>query len=182
MAGISVRGTLLLPQNSFQDLAKKGFGLEIGADLRPLPTGFLSAIALINYSGYGEKGSTYESGGENFNQKSKMKMTGGGIGVRIQPPMLPLKPFVEAVGKITSVEQDYDSGENNSDKKVRSKTRFGYQINAGMKYSFVPTVSLEAGGSYSKLANVPLMLDGSEQKIDATTLGLFAGISFALGW
>ncbi len=176
--GISVRVGLQSPQGDYKDYAGNAWNAEIIADVRPFTVPFLSVPVMVNVASFGEKQTDWLGG----TQTSSVMMTGGGIGLKLEPSIPGIKPFVEVFGRLASFEQDYHSGVPNAGNKIESKTKFGYQIDGGLKYSLVPTASLIVGASYTNFLDVSLIAADDAVKIDAAMIGVFAGISFSVGW
>ncbi|MFH2055806.1 MAG: hypothetical protein ABIJ61_07605 [bacterium] len=185
-AGISVRTGLLLPQGDFKDYAGKAWSAEIVADVSPFSVPFLSVPVMVNVAGFGEKQTDWlgapETGPATFAQTSSLTLTGGGVGLKLEPAIPGIKPFVEVFGRLASIEQDYHSGIPDAGNKIESKTKFGYQIDGGLKYSLVPTASLLVGASYVTFLKASLIAEEQTAEIDATMIGVFVGISFSVGW
>lgn len=175
-AAIGLRGGLIFPQGGFGDLAKSGGTIDITATLRAFPVNAVTIAVAINTTNFRMKEMSYDG----LRQESKISTTGGGVGLRLEPPSLLIKPFVEVLGRVASIEQDYkkDSGANS---EVNSKTRFGYQINGGIKYAFIPNVGLEVGGSYLVFPNTKFKQKQQEIKTDVKAWGIFVGLRLALG-
>jgi hypothetical protein len=176
--GISVRVGLQMPQGDYKDYAGNAWNAEIIADVRPFAVPFLSVPVMVNVASFGEKQTDWLGA----TQTSSVTMTGGGIGLKLEPSIPGIKPFVEVFGRLASIEQDYHSGMPNAGNEIESKTKFGYQIDGGLKYSLVPTTSLIVGASYTNFFDVSLIAADQTSKIDAAMIGIFAGISFSVGW
>jgi opacity protein-like surface antigen len=184
--GISVRAGLSLPQGDFKDYAATGWSAEILADIHPFSAPFLSVPVMVNLVSLGEKESDWfsapETGPGDFTQMSSVTLTGGGIGLKFEPPIPAIRPFAEVFGRLASIEQEYDSGLPDEGKVIESKTKFGVQIDGGLQYSFVPTTSLLIGASYTTFFDVNLFSENVEEEVSVNTIGVFVGMSFSVGW
>lgn len=181
-AGITVRLGAALPQGDFKDYAGSGWSADVIADLRPFSLPFLSMPALVNYSGLGNKKTDWSQNGQIHTQESKITITGGGLGLKIEPPALPLRPFGEVLGRLASLEQDYFSGIAGSEHVIESQTRFGVQFTGGLNYPLVPSMDLQGGVSYTTFFNLEISKDEEIQKFTPKILTLFVGITFNFGW
>lgn len=185
-AGISVRAGLLMPQSDFKAYAGNAWSVEIVADVSPFSVPFLSVPVMVNAAGFGEKQADWEfsSGGSAtvYTQTSSLNLTGGGIGLKLEPAVPGIKPFVEVFGRLASIEQDYHPGIPDAGNTIESKTKFGYQIDGGLKYSVAPTASLLVGASYVTFLNASLTSDDNAGEIDASMIGIFVGLNFSVGW
>jgi hypothetical protein len=177
VASVGLRGGVLVPQGAFKDLAKSGGSVEVVATLQALPVSVITVAVAINTTSFGKKELSYSSG----KQESKMGFTGGGFGVRVEPPSLIIRPFAEIMGRIASIEQDYTKTAG-ADVEIISKTRVGYQINGGLKWAFLPTTSIEVGAGYTVFPNVKLKNRQVETKTAVKTWGVFVGLRFNLGF
>lgn len=181
-AGITLRAGVSLPQGDFKNSAGNGGSLDVVADLHPFAAPFLSIPALVNYSGFGKKESEWPYEGKMITQDSKVTMTGGGLGLKLEPPALPLKPFVEVLGRLASIEQDYGSGISEKSRSIDSQTKFGVQLTGGLTYPLMPSISLQGGAAYSTYFNVEILRDNVAEEIDIKTLNIFVGVTFNFGW
>lgn len=184
--GISVRLGLLMPQGDYKDYASNAWTAEIVADVSPFSVPYLSVPVMVNYAGFGEQQSDWisvpETGPTTFTQTSSVNVTGGGIGLKLEPAIPGIKPFVEVFGRLASIEQDYHSGAVADANTIESKTKFGYQIDGGLKYSLVPTADLILGASYITFLKASLFSGNERGEVDAKMFGVFTGISFSIGW
>lgn len=181
-AGITVRAGAALPRGDFKDYAASGVSLEVEADLHPFSAPFLSVPVVISYSGFGSEEADWSNAEKIVTQDSKITMTGGGLGLKIEPPLLPLKPFAEVLGRLASIEQDYGSGVEGEGRNIESQTKFGLQFIGGVKYPLAPSLSAQAGASYTTFFKTKMLLDNVEREFDANVLGLFVGVTFNFGW
>jgi hypothetical protein len=183
-AGIAVRANVSLPQGDFKDYSATGYGLEVVADLRPFPVPFLLMPVAIGYTAHGNEEQDWQPGpGAGLaTQESSVTVSGGGLGLKLEPPALPLRPFLEVMGRLAAIEQDYDPGTDDNRGSIESETRFGFEIAGGLRYKLVPTTSLIVGARYTTYFNVGLFRDNTETEIDVNTVGIFVGARFGLGW
>jgi hypothetical protein len=178
-SAISLRAGLASPVGEFKDLAKTGWTAEVLADVRSLPVSAMTVIVLFNTSHLGQRTYDFTSNGEPQTQKSQMTFTGGGIGLRVMPPTLIFKPFAELLGRVSSVEQDF---RDNADKaSVESKTKFGYEINGGLRYSILPGADLELGGGYTAFSKTKLKHKGNTFEIAPRSWQIFVGVALTIG-
>jgi hypothetical protein len=181
-AGISLRVGAALPQGDFKDYAGNGWSADVVADLHPFSVPFLSMPALVNYSGYGNKKTDWSQSGHVYTQESKITITGGGLGLKVEPPALPLRPFGEVLGRLASLEQDYFSGISGAEHVIESQTKFGVQFTGGLNYPLVPSMDLQGGVSYTTFFNLKMSKNEEIQKFTANIVAVFVGITFNFGW
>ncbi|MGB5106518.1 MAG: hypothetical protein WBP29_07030 [Candidatus Zixiibacteriota bacterium] len=178
-AGIGLRGGAMFPRGDFKNFAGNGWRAEVTADIEVFSVPFLLAVVSLSAIDFGKKSSGWVSGTDFVTQESKTSVTGGGVGLRIQPPTPMIKPFGEALLKLASIEQDYESGLGGSE--LKSRTKFGYQINAGLEFSIAPKVGLEAGGTWLNFSDTKFKFEEQEIEVDLQSFGLFVGLSLGIG-
>lgn len=178
-ADIGVRGGSMSPQGDFKDFAKSGWRAEITADLNVFKMPYLSTVVAFSTIDFGKKESLYQTADLVAKQESKTALTGGGIGLRLEPPSMVIRPFGEALVRLASIEQDYDSGVGDS--QLKSRTKLGYQLNAGLKFALAPKFGLEAGASWLTFLNCKFMDEQQEVEIDLHAFGVFAGLTLGIG-
>lgn len=177
-SAISLRAGMVTPLSEFKDLAKTGWSAEVLADVRSLPVSGLTIIVLFNTSHHAQRKYDFTVAGETHTQKSQMTFTGGGIGLRVIPPTLVFKPFAELLGRVSSVQQDF---RNNADKaSMESRTKFGYQINAGLRYGVSPGVDLELGGGYTAFSEATFKHKDTVIEIAPRGWQVFAGVALTI--
>lgn len=176
-ADIGVRGGAMYPRGDFKNFAKAGWRGEITADLNIFSLPFLSTVVAFSTANFGKKESLPADA--LVEQTSKIALTGGGIGIRLAPPTMMIKPFGEALVRLASIEQDYDSGI--SDSELKSRTKLGYQFNAGLRFAFAPKVGLEAGATWMTFLNCKFTDKQQEVEVDLHAFGIFAGLSLGIG-
>jgi hypothetical protein len=178
-AGIAVRVGFMVPQGDAKDLAKTGWRGEIAADLGIFRLPFLTTAVSVSVVDFAKKKVNYEYESQSFQQESHIAMTGGGIGLHAEPPALPLKPFAEVLLRLASVEQEYKDGDGGSE--LDSKTKFGYQVNGGVKFAAGPKISLEVGASYMSFFNNKFRDKRIDREVDFNAFGGFVGLALGLG-
>lgn len=178
-AGVGARLGFLVPQGDIKDLAKTGWRAEVTADLNIFRLPFLSTVVSVGAMDFAEKKSDYTVDAQTYTQESHIALTGGGVGLRLQPPAAAIKPFAEAMLRLASIEQEYKDGAGNS--RLDSRTKFGYQFNAGLQFSLAPRVGLEVGGSYMAFFNNKYLHHGVEREIDLKAFGAFVGLDVGVG-
>ncbi len=182
-ADVGVRGGLVKPQGDIKSLAKSGWRAEVTADLNFFRMPFLSTVVSVGAMDFGKKKTEYTSGEQTYTQESHIALTGGGIGLRVAPPTLAIKPYAEALIRLASIEQEFKDGADFS--SLESKTKFGYQVNAGVKFPMMPKVAFEVGGSYVSFAknNYFDRTSGTlqERELELKAYSIYAGISLGLG-
>lgn len=178
-AGLRARAGIMSPQGDLKESAKLGWRAEIGADLNMFSLPFMTVAVSVSAVDFGKKESEYNFQSNSFRQESHVALTGGGAGLRVRPPSAMLRPFAELLLRLASVEQEYKDGAGGS--SLESKTKFGYEINAGFEYQLAPKTALEFGASYLTLWNHKLIRSRVEQEIDLKAWGVFAGINLGIG-
>ncbi len=179
-AGVGLRLGAALPQSDFKDFARTGWLAEINADLDLLHTPFLSIVVAAGQTDFAKKKHEYAGEGTNpLTQESKMAMTGGGAGLRATPNAVVIKPFFEAMLRIASIEQDYESGLGGSE--VESRTRVGYQAAGGISFAAMPTLDIELGISYLTFPGVKVTHEQTEIKTDLKAITIFGGAKVNVG-
>lgn len=179
MADIGVRAGVMYPRGDFKDFAKAGWRAEITADVNMFSVPCLSTVVAFSVADFGKKESLWQPDDVVVTQESKTAVTGGGVGLRFEPPSMAIRPFGEALVRLASIEQDYESGLGGSE--LKSRTKFGYQINAGLKFTLAPKVGLEAGASWLTFTNCKLTDEQQEVEIDIQAFGIFAGLTLGIG-
>jgi opacity protein-like surface antigen len=178
-SAISLRAGLATPLSEFKDLAKTGWSAEVLADVRSLPVSGLTVVVLFSSVHFGQRDFDFAVDGEKRTQKSQVTLTGGGLGLRITTPTPVLKPFAEFLGRISSVQQDF---RDNADKAtMESKTKLGYEINAGLRYAVSPGIDLELGGGYSAFSQTKLKHKDTVSEIAPRGWKAFAGVALTIG-
>lgn len=178
-AGVGARLGFLVPQGDIKDLAKTGWRAEVTADLNMFRLPFLSTVVSVGAMDFAEKKSDYTADAQSYTQESHIALTGGGVGLRLQPPAAAISPFAEAMLRLASIEQEYKDGAGNS--RLDSRTKFGYQFNAGLQFPLAPRVGLEVGGSYMSFFNNKYLHHGVEREIDLKAFGAFVGLDVGIG-
>lgn len=178
-ADIGVRLGAMMPRNDFKQFAKTGWRAEITADLNMFSVPFLSTVVSFSAMDFAKKETTWQTQDILVIQESKTALTGGGIGLRLEPPSAFIKPFVEGLVRIASIEQDYESGTGGSE--LKSRTKIGYQLNGGLKFSLAPKIGVEAGATWMAFPNCKFKDKNEEIEIDLSAFGLFAGLSLGIG-
>ena len=178
-AGIGVRGGFMKPRGDFKEFAANGWRAEITANLNVFKLPFVSTVVAFSAIDFGKKSSGWVSDGDLVTQESKTGLTGGGVGLRIQPPTMMIKPFAEALVRIASIEQDYESGLGGSE--LKSRTKIGYQINVGLEFAIAPKVGAEAGATWMNFSSAKFKSQLQEVEIDLQAFGLFAGLNIGIG-
>lgn len=179
IADIGVRGGIMYPHGDFKEFAKAGWRAEITADVNMFSVPFLSTVVAFSTSDFGKKESLWQPEDAVVTQESKTAVTGGGVGLRFEPPSMAIRPFGEALIRLASVEQDYESGLGGSE--LKSRTKLGYQINAGLKFTLAPKVGLEAGATWCTFNNIKMIDEQQEVEIDLQAFGIFAGLTLGIG-
>lgn len=179
VADIGVRGGAMYPRGDFKDFAKAGWRAEITADINMFSVPFLSTVVAFGVADFGKKEALWMQDDQLYLQESKTALTGGGVGLRLEPPSMVIRPFAEALIRLASVEQDYESGLGGSE--LKSRTKLGYQLNAGLKFTVAPKVGLEAGASWMAFPNCKFTDKQQEIEIDLNAFGIFAGLSLGIG-
>ncbi len=185
LGDITLRAGMALPQGDFKELAATGWSVDVVADVHPFSLEYLSVPVLVNVSGYGKQEIKYTSIAPSVGevtQASTITLTGGGIGLKLEPSRPVFKPFIEVLGRLASIEQEYDSGIAGEKSVIESKTKLGFQVNGGLKYNVTPTTSLQAGVGYTILLKANLKNENIDQELDTRSLGIFVGASFNLDW
>ncbi len=178
-SAISLRAGMATPLSEFKDLAKTGWSAEVLADVRSLPVSAFTIIVVFNTSHLSQRKYDFMVGTETHTQKSQMTFTGGGIGLRVMPPTPVFKPFAELLGRVSSVQQDF---RNNADKaSMESKTKLGYEINAGLRYGVSPGVDLELGGGYTAFSQTKLKHKDAAIEIAPRGWQIFVGVALTIG-
>jgi opacity protein-like surface antigen len=178
-SAISLRAGMVTPLSEFKDLAKTGWSAGVLADVRSLPVGGLTIIVLFNTSHLAQRKYDFTVAGETHTQKSQMTFTGGGIGLRLMPPTPVFKPFAELLGRVSSVQQDF---RDNADKaSMESKTKLGYEVNAGLRYCVSPGVDLELGGGYTAFSKTKLKHKDTVSEIAPRGWQAFVGVALTIG-
>lgn len=178
-AGIGIRGGAMFPRGDFKNFAGDGWRAEVTASLNVFSVPYLSAVVAFSAADFGKKSSDWISGTDLVTQESKTGVTGGGVGIRLQPPSPFIKPFGEALIRLASIEQDYESGLGGSE--LKSRTKFGYQINAGLEFAIAPKVGLEAGATWLSFSNTKFKSEQQEIEVDLQSFGLFVGLNLGIG-
>ena len=178
-AEIGARVGAMMPQGDFKQFAKAGWRAEITADLNMFSVPFLSTVVSFSTMDLAKKESSWQPEDVVLIQESKTSLTGGGIGLKLEPPSAIIKPFVEGLVRIASVEQDYESGLGGSE--LKSRTKIGYQFNGGLKFSLAPKVALEAGATWTSFPNCKFKDKNEEVEINLTAFGIFTGLSLGIG-
>jgi opacity protein-like surface antigen len=178
-SAISLRAGMASPLSQFNDLAKPGWAAEVLADVRSLPLNALTVVVEFNTSHLSQRQYDFTVAGATQTQKSQMTFTGGGIGLRVMPPTPVLKPFAEILGRVSSVQQDF---RDNADiESMESKTKLGYEINAGLRYGVSPGVDLELGGGYTAFSKTKLKHKDTMIEIAPNSWQIFVGVALTLG-
>jgi hypothetical protein len=178
-SAIGLRAGVITPMNEFRDLAKTGWSAEVLADVRSLPVAGLTIVVLFNTSHLAQRKFDFVAAGETRTQKSQVTFTGGGIGLRVMPPTPVFRPFAELLARVSSVQQDF---RDNADiASMESKTKFGYEINAGLRYGVSPGVDLEFGGGYTALSKTKFKHKDIIVEIVPRMWQVFAGITLTVG-
>ncbi len=178
-ADIGVRAGAVYPQGDFRDFAKAGWRAEITADLNVFSAPFLSTVVSFSAVDFGKKESTWGPVEAILTQESKTALTGGGVGLRLEPPLTVIKPFIEGLVRIASIEQDYESGSGGSE--LKSRTKIGYQFNGGLKFGLAPKVSIEAGASWMTFPNCKFKDKEQEVEVSLDAFSIFGGLSLGIG-
>lgn len=179
VADIGVRGGAMYPRGDFKDFAKAGLRAEITADINMFSVPFLSTVVAFGAADFGKKETVWQQADQFYTQESKTALTGGGVGLRLEPPSMIIRPFGEALIRLASIEQDYESGIGGSE--LKSRTKLGYQLNAGLKFTVAPKVGLEAGATWMTFPNCKFTDKLQEVEIDLHTFGIFAGLTLGIG-
>jgi len=178
-SAISLRAGMASPLSEFKDLAKTGWTAEVIADVRPLPISAFTIVVAFNTSHFAQRKYDFAVAGGTHTQKSQMTFTGGGIGLRVMPPTPVFKPFVELLGRVSSVQQDF---RDNADKAtMESKTKPGYEINGGLRYGVSPGVDLELGGGYTAFSKTKLKHKDTVIEIAPRGWQIFIGVALTIG-
>jgi len=178
-SAISLRAGMASPLSEFKDLAKTGWSAEVAADVHSLPVSALTIVVVFNTSYLAQRKYDFAVAGGTHTQKSQMTFTGGGIGLRVMPPTPVFKPFVEFLGRVSSVQQDF---RNNADTaSMESKTKLGYEINAGLRYGVSPGVDLELGGGYTAFSKTKLKHKDTAIEIAPRGWQIFVGVALTIG-
>ncbi len=122
VADIGVRGGAMYPRGDFKDFAKAGWRAEITADINMFSVPFLSTVVAFGAADFGKKESVWQQTDQFYTQESKTALTGGGVGLRLEPPSMVIRPFAEALIRLASIEQDYESGLGGSDIEIADQT------------------------------------------------------------
>jgi opacity protein-like surface antigen len=178
-SAISLRAGMASPLSEFKDLAKTGWSAEVLADVRPLPISAFTIVVAFNMSHLSQRKYDFTVAVETYTEKSQMTFTGGGIGLRVMPPTPVFKPFVELLGRVSSVQQDFR--DNADTASVESKTKLGYQMNAGLRYGVSPGVDLELGGGYTAFSKTKLKHKDTVIEIAPRGWQIFIGVALAIG-
>ncbi len=183
VAAIDVRLGLALPQGDVKNLAGTGWLVDLSANVKSLPLKSASIIVGLSSTSFGKKSADYYLlSGEavyHYTQSSQISYAAAGVGLRVEPPTIIFKPFVEVLAKFATVQQDYSSGQGGS--SLDTKTVYGYQINGGIKYAFIPRVSLVFGASYISLSKATFKNIQHDYEARPQTLGIFTGVSLGIG-
>jgi len=178
-SAISLRAGMATPMSEFNDLAKTGWSAEVLADVRSLPVSAFTIVVVFNTSHLAQRKYDFSVAGETHTQKSQMTFTGGGIGLRVMPPTPVFKPFAELLSRVSSVQQDF---RDNADKaSMESKTKLGYEINAGLRYGVSPGVDLELGGGYTAFSKTKLKHKDTTSEIAPRGWQAFVGVALTIG-
>ena len=179
LADIGIRGGVMYPRGDYKEFAKSGWRAEITADVNMFSMPFLSTVIAFNVADFGKKESSWQPEDVTVTQESKTAITGGGVGLRFEPPSMAIRPFGEALVRLASIEQDYESGLGGSE--LKSRTKIGYQVNAGLKFTLAPKVGLEAGATWLTFPNCKMTDKQQEVEIDIQAFGIFAGLTLGIG-
>jgi hypothetical protein len=178
-SAISLRAGIASPLSEFKNLAKTGWSAEVLADVRSLPVSAATVVVAFNTSHFALRKYDFIVAGETHTQQSQMTFTGGGVGLRVMPPTPVFKPFVELLGRVSSVQQDF---RDNADKaSMESITKLGYEINAGLRYSVSPGVDLELGGGYTAFSKTKLKHKDTTYEIAPRGWQAFVGVALTVG-
>lgn len=169
----------MFPRGDFKSFAGNGWRAEVTANLNTFSIPFLSTVVAFSAVDFGKKSSNWQPESNVVTQESKTGLTGGGVGLRLQPPSPMVKPFAEALIRLASIEQDYESGLGGSE--LKSRTKLGYQLNAGIEFSIAPKVGIEAGATWMNFSNSKFTDKQQEVEIDLQAFGLFVGLSIGIG-
>ncbi len=64
---------------------------------------------------------------------------------------------------------------------LKSRTKLGYQFNAGLKFAVAPKFGLEAGATWMAFPNCKFTDKQQEVEIDLNAFGIFAGLTLGIG-
>ncbi len=81
--------------------------------------------------------------------------------------------------RLASIEHDYESGLGGSE--LKSRTKLGFQLNAGLKFTLAPKIGLEAGATWMTFPNCKFTDKQQEVEIDLQVFGIFAGLTLGIG-
>jgi len=154
-----VTGGLDLPMGKdFKDAAKTGYSFGATGDYGLAPMWGLGVD--LGYHSFKAKddlnsavAAALIAGGAPANTTVDIKWTAiqGGVHVRIVPPMTgPIKAYGQVGGAAYSLKEKIDT--NTLGGTDVSKTKFGYNVGAGVDYAAAPTISVGIVGQYH---NVP---------------------------
>jgi opacity protein-like surface antigen len=77
------------------------------------------------------------------------------------------------------VQQDF---QDNADKaSMESKTKLGYEINAGLRYGVSPGVDLELGGGYTAFSKTKFKHKDTVSEIAPRGWQIFVGVALTIG-
>lgn len=178
-SAISLRAGMITPTNEFKDLAKTGWSAEVLADVRSLSVSGLTIVVLFNTSHLAQRKFDFTTAAEARTQKSQVTFTGGGIGLRVMPPTPVFRPFAELLARVSSVQQDFRDNADNA--SMESKTKFGFEINAGLRYGVSPGADIELGGGYTAFSKAQFKHKDTVVEIAPRGWQVFAGIALTLG-
>ncbi len=177
--GVGLRVGSGLPVGNFNDYAKLGWGIDVLADFRVLPISAVRMVVAYDRLKFGDKHYTWPFTFVALNETSRITVSGVAVGARLEPPTPVVKPFFELLARLASVQQETIL--NNHSVK-NSATKFGYQINGGVRYALAPAINLEAGLGYTSFAKTNLSLGGNSVQIAPSAWNLFLGVHVNTGF
>jgi hypothetical protein len=176
---ISLRFGMASPLGEYKDLAKTGWAAQVVAEVRSLPISVANVVVAFDVAHFSQKQFDFLNGSEARSQKSQINLTGGGIGLRVAPSKMIVKPFAEILARVSSIQQDFRDNANKA--SIESRTKVGYEINAGLRYAFAPGFDMEFGGGYFGFSKTRFKHKDTTIEIAPTGWQAFVGVALTLG-
>jgi Outer membrane protein beta-barrel domain len=184
-----------IPQGEFNDYTKTGFSIMGFGTFDPFNVPFLSLrLGLQGVSFENEGRTVFFEGypGTPFSEIYSNSLYKATLGLEVSKGLLTIKPYAGAGFGIyyfeSKTELKDDEDEVIASNKLSSKTKFGWNLNGGLKIYVIPKVAIDFNIQYDIVQDMEQyrVIDEVTQEAERVSfnskfLSLFVGVSIPLG-
>jgi len=181
-----------IPQGEFNDYTKTGFSIMGFGTFDPFNVPFLALRLGVQGVSFENESRTVFFEGYPFTETYSNSLYKATLGLEVSKGLLTIRPYAGAGIGIyyfeSKTELKDDEDEVIASNKLSSKTKFGWNLNGGLKVYVIPRVAIDFNIQYDIVQNMEQyrVIDEETQEAERVSfnskfLSLFVGVSIPLG-